>query len=182
MEKAQPLVQGIAPDENNRQWQLRLPSRLTFRPSCCPSPLQRPSPSRGHLPFLLGFLNSFPLSGHPLCDPGSNVGKSLCAHLSFLGFLCRCSICRRPFDFRPSCLLSCSHLGPGSCTELVLPGCFGCSSFFRTRTTEDFSQFILQGINSFFDVGCFTKLLWCCVNHSAENLQKCGVEVKPKEH
>src|ERR1035441_2641856 len=74
--------------------------------------------SSGSTELPLGFLNSFPLCRHPLCNPGSNVGKSLCAHLPFLGLLGRCSFWRCPFDLRPSCELSCSHSGPTGCIDL----------------------------------------------------------------
>ena len=38
-------------------------------------------PSSGHLPLLLWLLNSLTLCSHPLCNPGTNIGQSFCAHL-----------------------------------------------------------------------------------------------------
>ena len=59
--------------------QRRLPRPLCFRPSCFGSSRKRSS--SGSTEFPLGLLNCFALCRHSLCNPGSNVGKSLGAHL-----------------------------------------------------------------------------------------------------
>jgi hypothetical protein len=157
---ATPSPQSIAPGQNSRQLQLRLPSRLTFCPSCCPGTFQRPSPSGGHFP--LGFLNYCPLCGHPLCNPGTNVGESRSRHLP-LGFLCGFSFWRCPFDLCPSCDLSCSHSGLTGCTDLASLGGFNRLGRSGNFTAQDLTEFFLQRLDLFLKVGCFTELGWCCV-------------------
>ena|ERR1017187_10725836 len=96
-----------------------------------------------------------------------------------LGFPCRFSGWCGPFDPRPSCLLSPSHLGPGGCTELPLfLGSFSRLSRSGCRTVQELIQFTLQDINSLFQVGCFTQLCWCNVDHNGRSLEGYGVLVK----
>jgi hypothetical protein len=74
----------------NQQLQRRLPRLL--RPELCPPRLGRSrngsSPGRTHLPLFRWLLNRLTLRCHPLCDPGSNIGKSPGAELP-LGLLRR---------------------------------------------------------------------------------------------
>jgi len=163
---ATPSPQSIAPDQNNRQRQLRLPSRLSLCPSRFPGTFQRPSPSGGHLPLLLGFLNRFPLSRHSLRNPGSNIRNCLGAQL-LLGLLAGLSFRRCPFDLRPSCDLSLSHLGPGVCTEFGFLGCFSRSGRSGYLAAQELTEFILQRLDLLLDVGCFTELCWCNIDHGA---------------
>jgi hypothetical protein len=120
-----PCVTGKPAQLHGRPYSPKLPPALAgllrFRPSRLGRSRNRNSP--GSTPLYLGLLNRLPLCRHPLCNPGSNVGESLGAHLP-LGFLCRLSFWCGPFDLRPSCLLSRSHSGPTGSTELVLPGFF----------------------------------------------------------
>src|ERR1035437_1437991 len=65
-----------------------LPRLLRFSPPRFGSSRKRSSSGSTELPF--GLLNRFALCSHSLCHPGSDVGKSLCAHLPLLGCCCRC--------------------------------------------------------------------------------------------
>lgn len=179
MEKAQrSLPQSIAPDQNNRQLHLRPPRSFGFGPPCllsCPDVCQA---SRTDL--LPGFLNGFgcqrlTLCSHSLCNSGTNVGKSLGAHLP-LGFLCRFSSSRCPFNLRPSSLLSGTHSSPTRCADLALLGCFwrGCFS----RTTQKLTEFFLEQLNPLLNIGCFTELLRCYVDHDGRSVDRFEVEVK----
>ncbi len=139
------------------EFPLGLLNRLTFCPSCCPSLLQRLSPSGGHLP--LGFLNRFPLCRHPLCNPGSNVGKSLGAHLP-LGLLCGFSRGSGPSNLRPPCSDGSSNSSTACSTHLLfLPlrcgrlSCLGRSGYVAA---QELTEFFLQRLDLLLDVGCFT--------------------------
>ena len=178
-----PSPQSIAPGQNSRQLQLRLPSSFCFCPSCCPGTFQRLSPSGGHLPF--GLLNRFALCGHRLCNPGPNIGKPLCAHLPrLLGFLCRFSFWRRPFDLCPSCDLSRSHSGSSGCTDLALLGCLSRSDSIGYCGPQKLTELFLQRLNPFLDVGCFSKLCWCYVDcfHIEPIWGDLRNNVKPEKH
>ena len=129
--------------------QRRLPRLPRFGPPRFGSSRQSSSP--GSTEFPLGLLCRFSLCGHPFCNPGSNVGKSLSAHLPLWGC---------PFDLRPPCLLSCSHLGSGVCTELVLPGCFSRLGRSGYVAAHKLTEFFLQRLDLLLDVGCFTELCW----------------------
>jgi hypothetical protein len=154
-------VTGKPAQLHGRPYSPKLPPALAgllrFRPSRLGRSRNRSSP--GSTPLYLGLLNSFPLCRHSLCNPGSNVGKSLGAHLPS-GFLCRLCGWRCPFDPRPSCLLSRSHLGSGGCTEFVLPGCFSRLGRSGCLAAQELTKFFLQRLNPFLDVGCFTELFW----------------------
>src|ERR1035437_3502326 len=159
---ATPIPQSIAPDQNNRQLQLGFPSSFGFGPPCllsCPDVCQA---SRTDL--LPGFLNEFgcrrfPLYSHPLCDPGPNVGKSLCAHFPFLGLIGRCSFWRCHFDLRPSCGLSCSPSGPTGCIDLAPLGCFNRLGRTGYIAAQKLTELFLQRLDLLLDVGCLTELL-----------------------
>ena len=83
---------------------------LRFSPSRLGRSRNRSSP--GSTPLNPGFPESFALCGHSLCNPGTDVGKSLGAQLPLPG--CFCSL-----NPRPSCDLSRSHSGPAGCTDLL---------------------------------------------------------------
>jgi hypothetical protein len=105
------------------------------------------------------------LCRHSLCNPGSNVGKSLGAHLPLLcRFSCRgCSL-----NLCPPCDLSSTHFCSGGSTHLpLLLGGFswlGRSGYFAA---QKLTEFLLQRLDLLLEVGCLTELLRCCVYHSA---------------
>ena len=43
---------------------------------------------------------------------------------------------------------------------------------------QESSEFLLERLDSFLNVGCFTKLFWCCVNHSEGSVDESGLGVK----
>jgi hypothetical protein len=44
------------------------------------------------------------------------------------------------------------------------------------------TEFFLQRLDLLLDVGCFTELFWCCVNHSRAISNKLRNNVKPEKH
>jgi len=148
-------VTGKPAQLHGRPYSPKLPPALAgllrFRPSRLGRSRNRSSP--GSTPLYLGLLNSFPLCRHSLCNPGSNVGKSLGAHFPLLlrwGYCGRCC----PFDLRPSCLLSRSHSGPGGSTELARFGCFSRLSRSGYLAAQKLTEFFLQRLDLLLNVGC----------------------------
>lgn len=106
-----------------QQLQRRLPRLLCVSPSRLHQRRHLLLCSRRHPSFRCRFVCCLTLSRHPLCNPGSNVGKSFSAHLPLL--LWRLSFWRCPLDCCPSRFLGCSHSSSTGSTDPPLLGSFG---------------------------------------------------------
>ena len=123
-----------------------LPGLLRFGPSRLGRSRNRSSP--GSTPLHLGLLNSFALCGHSLCNPGSNVGKSLGAHLPLWA---------GPFDLRPSCSGGSSNSSTAGSTDLSSSWVLQLRQFHQNRPGVDRVLFAATGSSP----GCSAALRSC---------------------